>query len=541
MTGNKTSTALLAASLTGAALLSACGGGSSSSASTPPPLPPPTASLVRVSGPSPFAPDCGGALPGSVLYQNAEVEPYLAINPTNSLNLIGVWQQDRWSDGGAHGIVAGSSFDGGKSWTEVPLTVSRCAGGNSGNGGDYARASDPWVSFSPDGVAYSAALSFSGVAFQPGSTSAILVLRSADGGTSWSGPVTLISDAGGVLNDKDSITADPNDSNYVYAVWDRLTTAETGPAYFARTTDGGQTWEPARPIYDPGTNKQTLGNEIAVLPDGTVVDLFTEIDNAFHGTMSATLEVITSTDHGNTWSSPVKVADDLAVGAQDPDTGEAVRGGADLAQIAAGPGGELVVVWEDARFSGGQRDGIVLSVSQDDGRTWSAPVLVNGDPAVQAFTPSVSVRGDGEVGVTYFDLRDNTPNPDTLPTDCWLTQSNDFLHWSEQRISGPFDLDLAPDAEGLFLGDYQALQTSGSSFLPFFVQTNDSGTADRTDVYLRPPQPAAATLPAARTAAASGEPRTPGPGFRRLIQENLIRVVRRNHPASGGLHSPPGS
>src|SRR5438876_9893254 len=46
-------------------------------------------------------------------YRDTEVEPYLAVNPANSANLIGVWQQDRWSDCGAHGLTAGASFDGG--------------------------------------------------------------------------------------------------------------------------------------------------------------------------------------------------------------------------------------------------------------------------------------------------------------------------------------------------------------------------------------------------------------------------------------------
>ena len=110
--------------------LAACGGGSSSSGSSPsgPNLPPPAAPLVRVSEASPYAADCGGAIQqGSVVYQDAEVEPYEAVNPTNPSNVIGIWQQDRWSDGGAHGLVAASSMDGGKTWKEQPLPMSTCA------------------------------------------------------------------------------------------------------------------------------------------------------------------------------------------------------------------------------------------------------------------------------------------------------------------------------------------------------------------------------------------------------------------------------
>ena len=61
------------------------------------------APLTTASGPSPFAGCTVGAAPGSVLYPNSEIEPRSAINPTNPLNIVGEYQQDRWSDGGAGG------------------------------------------------------------------------------------------------------------------------------------------------------------------------------------------------------------------------------------------------------------------------------------------------------------------------------------------------------------------------------------------------------------------------------------------------------
>ena len=41
-----------------------------------------------------------GPPPGEV-FVNAEVEPWIAVNPANPTNLVGVWQQDRWTDGGS--------------------------------------------------------------------------------------------------------------------------------------------------------------------------------------------------------------------------------------------------------------------------------------------------------------------------------------------------------------------------------------------------------------------------------------------------------
>ncbi|HET7175670.1 MAG TPA: sialidase family protein, partial [Gammaproteobacteria bacterium] len=392
-----------------------CGGGSSSP-SSPTDLTQPSAPLVRVSGASPYAANCGGALPGSVSYQDAEVEPYEAVNPTNPANLIGVWQQDRWSDGGAHGLVAAYSLDSGKTWNEQPLALSICGGGNGSNGADYARASDPWVSFSPDGAAYIISISFTGDTLAAGSSGGVLVTRSADGGATWGAPTALIVDGANAFNDKESITADPNDSHYAYAVWDRLDTADRGPTYFSRTTDGGSTWEAARAIYDPGTDNQTIGNEVIGLTDGSVVDLFEEIDGTSGNSAAGIVRVIRSTDHGATWSAPITVANNLSVGTSVPFTGAAVRAGSGLPQGAAAPGGGVVVVWQDGRFSNGGHDGIAFSRSSDGGQTWSSPVEVNSATSAPAFTPSVAVLKDGTVGVTYFDFRNDTDDDGTAPT-----------------------------------------------------------------------------------------------------------------------------
>ena len=80
-------------------------------------------STVRVSGASPFDAACSSpAEQTGDNYPNSEVEPYVAVNPDNGANLIGAWQQDRWSNGGSRGNVVGFSNDGGTTWTKVPDT-----------------------------------------------------------------------------------------------------------------------------------------------------------------------------------------------------------------------------------------------------------------------------------------------------------------------------------------------------------------------------------------------------------------------------------
>jgi hypothetical protein len=102
---------------------------------------------------------------------------------------------------------------------------------------------------------------------------------------------------------------------------------------------------------------------------------------------------------------------------------------------------------------------------------------------VQAFTPIVHVRQDGTIGITHYDLRSNTADPATLPTDYWLLRSKDGgKSWRESRVTGPFDLSTAPVARGLFLGDYQGLSSIGPIFVPFYVQTTGD-LNNRNDVF----------------------------------------------------------
>ncbi len=485
--------------------LVACGGGggggrSGGGAPPPPPPPPPppaTDTQYRASGPSAFTANCEGGGTGTA-YQNSEVEPHVAVDPGNPSNLIGVWQQDRWSNGSARGLVSAASADGGQTWTRTPLPISRCGGGTIGNGGDYARATDPWVTFSPDGVAYAMGLVTTGGSFQAGSVNAMVVVRSTDRGRSWSAVTTLIQDGPDFFNDKNTITADPFDADFVYATWDRLVAGDAGgPTYFTRTINGGASWEAARPIHDPGPSSQTLGNVIAVTSNGTLVNLFTQIDRVSTTTTASHLAVVRSFDHGATWTAPVRIADLLAVGTRDPQSNIPVRDGASLAQIAVGPAGQVFVVWQDARFNGGAFDSIAISRSGDHGASWSAPVRVS--PAgIAAFTPAVNVRANGDVGVTYYDLRNDTAAAGLL-TDYWLARSSDGgTSWTETRVATSFDTATAPLAGGAyFLGDYQALVSRGNVFVPFFVKTTGDLT-NRTDAFAAPA--VSVTAAAAQTA-----------------------------------------
>jgi hypothetical protein len=474
------------------ALLHACGGGDGETIAPPPASAPPAPPEVQVSGSSPVAPGCSGGVASGAAFVHSEVEPWLAIDRRDGARLIGAWQQDRWSSGGARAVVSASSLDGGATWQSFLHPMSRCGGAASGSSGDFERATDPWVDFSPDGTAHVMALATSGPLLVDGSQSAMLVSRSTDGGRTWSTPRALIHDHGVHHNDKNTLTADPLDASHVYAVWTRLDRSRTGPAMFARSTDGGASWEPARAIVSPrdapgsGTERSsTIGHRIVVLEGGAqrgaLVNVYMQTDISA-GSTSRRIFAVRSLDRGVTWSAPSLVGHLRSVGTRDRATGVRVRDGNILPAIAAAPDGTVWVAWQDARFNGGTHDAIVLARSNDAGRTWSAPQPINRDAESPAFTPVLHVRADGRIGVLHYDLRSDTPDADTLFADAWLVTSADGVGWVETHVAGPFDMTEAPDAGGLFLGDYQGLSSIGSDFVALLAIANRDAD-NRTDVH----------------------------------------------------------
>jgi len=461
-------------------------------------------SVVLASGPSPFASCDVSDQPGTNT-PNAELEPMVAVNPLNPANIVGLSQQDRWSNGGAKGLTVQVSQDGGLTWRTVVLPkVSKCSGGTSANGNDYLRASDPWLSFGPDGDLYAISLSVDLTT----NRSAVLELESKDGGLTWSDPIALVrDDSVFMFNDKESIAADPGDANYVYAVWDRSrfsnekasdtstfhSFAFRGDIVFSRTTDGGSTWE-TKTIFQPQDNEFSIGNQIVVLPDGTLVDGMALSKGSGVNRPGLNVAVLRSTDKGVTWTPPIVANSLVTVGTVDPDTGAPVRDGSGLPEFAvdrnlSSPGyGSLYAVWQDSRFSNKGRviDDIVFSTSADGGLTWSPPVKINKTPGTTgALTPSIAVAADGTIGVTYYDFRENTPAPGAL-TDAWFVHCHpssgctDPSRWSETHVARSFDIERAPIARGYFLGDYEGLQTTGTDFIAFFAQTT---ATDPDNVY----------------------------------------------------------
>ena len=259
------------------------------------------------------------------------------------------------------------------------------------------RAHNPWVSIGPEGVAY--IVSNGNPWFDQ---SAVYVNRSLDGGLTWSDPTLLQLETNDTMNDKATITADPYDPDYAYAVWKRNafpnedaapaaaaqnTAASRGPAWFSRTTNGGRTWEPGHQIYDPGEENGTLGHQIVVLGGARFAvscstSLSSSSDTRMHRGAAASTSrrffpatgvlpgrrrrsLRTRARCRPLIHSPVRASDREHMCPMSPSIGQS---------------GALYAVWMDARFSDGEYNDIAVSMSIDAGVTWSKPVRANRTP-----------------------------------------------------------------------------------------------------------------------------------------------------------------
>jgi hypothetical protein len=479
--------------------------------------------LANISIATPFAPGCGGptegASPGvNFNYPNSEVEPWVAVSPTNPNDVAGFWQQDRWSDGGAHGLLAAVSHDGGANWAYSIPHFSNCAGGTAANGGDFGRSSDPWVSWAPNGDLWAISLSVDLTTTR----NAVLAARMRHGESTWSEPFVLKFDTskaglplGNNFNDKESLTADPTDpsGNLVYATWDRFVSPNENapleallnahafhqPVWFSRTTNGASdspTWQ-SREIFDPGTQNGTISNQIVVTPDGALVDGF-YLFKTHQQQGGNFVAVIRSTDKGVTWSRrAIIVSPDAAIGETDPEpincrpfiTGNPactiVRSDGVIVDLAvdysAGPHhGRIYIAWQDHQDNPFGDDLIMLSHSDDGGLTWSTPGKVNQTPSGtftdQAFEPAVHVNADGVVAVSYYDFRNDVSGDGQLTTNHWLVHSHDGGDtWGDEvGLGASFDMHQAPYARGYFVGDYQGLDSQGTAFRPLFTLASPS-------------------------------------------------------------------
>jgi hypothetical protein len=439
--------------------------------------------IIPISDISPYPPgvDCNGTPQTGTVWRNSETEPYMEVDFGYPDRMVAIVHQDRWSNGSAQSTATFYSDDGGLNWNLSHTPITRCSEGLLEGPESFDRASDPWLAVTPgkEGVGHGF-LHGRGAIFHQMSLmtdrlppftgelrSAYSMLRSKDGGETWSDPIVVSNrtefEPGAPFNDKNSLTADPYKRRYVYGTWQLLMDVQPeddslipleffySDTYFVRTHDTGRSWESARPIYkirddvellaaagiDPAATTifgaQNIGHQIVVLPDGRLVNI-SRASFIAEDTNFLERTIIRSFDNGETWEQTAKILPSTTIGgfvafdaelsaASDGTINNTVRSAGMIPDIAVNrTNGFMYVVWQDVdpTFS---FIGVFMSMSRDGGDTWSDHITVGGgDPTPDGYAsyaqlPAVHVADDGTVGVLFFDDRNDVICPDLSLTN----------------------------------------------------------------------------------------------------------------------------
>ncbi len=441
--------------------------------------------VTPISGLSPYPPgvECNVTPQTGTVWRNSETEPYLDVDFGRPNEMAAIVHQDRWSNGSAQSTATFYSDDGGKTWTLADTPITRCSGGLQTGEESFDRASDPWLAVTPgdvddvddddddDGAVFHqmSLMTDRLPPFTGELRSAYSMLRSTNGGKTWSDPIVVSNrtefEPGSPFNDKNTLTADPYKRRFVYGTWQLL--KEVLPdddsaipvqvfysdTFYIRSNDRGKSWEPERAIYkirddvtlfstfgiDPNetpiVGAQNIGHQIVVLPDGRLVNVsqarFLTVDESgeepeFENFYERT--IIRSFDNGDTWEQTGKIIPSTTISgfvSRDFElfigSGGAIenttRSASSIPDIAVNrTNGHMYVVWQavDPTFS---FIGVFMSVSRDGGDTWSDQITVGGgDPTPDNFNsfaelPAVHVADDGTVGVLFFDDRNDVICP----------------------------------------------------------------------------------------------------------------------------------
>jgi hypothetical protein len=358
-------------------------------------------------------------------------ETTIAVNPTNSLNMIGSANDFQgWISANFALSVfsrAHVTFDGGHTWTTYPINYQ-----------GFDVTGDPAVAFDADGTAYLATLGFDAGSQGIVTGADVVVAHSGDGGKSWSGPVRVASGKGstagpGTFNDKDYIAAWGHGNAIV--TWTQLNSGALGslissPIVASVTHDGGNTWTAPVPITGPLVDKavSVFGAPAAVptvAADGSIYVAFmtrqeevapefrdhykvVKVDPSTGQPLGAPVEV--GLVFNGVHDYPINVNGGLTFTYQDSQF-RAIPNG----NITADPTNalHLAVIYSDMRNNPGglltstdpyqvkTNSDIIVSQSFDGGKTWSAPAAIQ-QPNDQ-FQPWGAYNASGRLQIGYYD------------------------------------------------------------------------------------------------------------------------------------------
>jgi hypothetical protein len=387
-------------------------------------------------------------------YEYAPCEPSIAINPTDTNNIVAGAILDR----------VYVSNDGGKSWIESELNSKH---------GVYG---DPCIIANNKGDFYYFHLA------NPGDKGwgsdrfleSIVVQRSCDRGESWSDGSAAGTNA---PKDQDKEWAvSTSNSKRIYATWTQFDKYESkvptdsSNVMFSSTTRKAKKWKKAIRINefagDCADDDGTVEGAVpAVGPDGEVYVAWAVNEKIYFDR---------SFDKGRTWMQHDIVAADIPKGWSQEIPGIMRCNGMPIlvCDNSKGPNrGSLYICWADIRNGETNTDIWVVS-SKDRGTTWTLPMKVNNDTSNKhQFFPWIAIdQVSGNLHVVFYDRRNYTDDQ----TDVFLATSTDGgITWNNERIS---EKPFTPEAH-VFFGDYNNISAHNGIVRPIWTRYEDKKTS----------------------------------------------------------------
>ncbi len=249
----------------------------------------------------------------------------------------------------------------------------------------------PKLQTAPDGslmLSYAVAVPDSTAKYK--ALSGLRFIRSTNGGSTWTAPVT-IADDGDLQRYRNDHTMTIARDGKVYVAWLDERANDTARVYLARSDDHGATWT-RNVALDMDEACGCCRTPVTTGPDGTVYTIWRKVLGPFRDHV-----VSRSGDAGITWSAPALVhADSFAI-AHCPDAGPS---------IAVDAEGRLHVSWWTGRTGAA---GVHYARSDDGGATFSPPVALGVAAAAKASHSQLALFGAAGVAVVWDDGTLQTP------------------------------------------------------------------------------------------------------------------------------------
>src|SRR6266566_8411943 len=401
-----------------------------------------------------------------------ESEETVAVNPTNPNNIVIITNVDH----PAAGLFEGVSFDGGATWPTKKLI------GNNDNLKDAC--CDPSLSFDKYGNLFMTYLF--NVEIQ------VPIALSTDGGLTFNIIANIMKPP------KQSLSASSERRGLFRFVDQPTITAAHGEVWVvfngggpivatgAPVTGLGQVGSFITPEVVPGTNNCTYG-DVAIGPSGQVMQVCSLTESGQGG---GKLFVNVDPDGlGPAGFGTAVFVTDTHVGGFDfipaqPDRSVDAEPGLAWDRSGGPHDGRVYLVYTREHPNESDDMDIMLSYSDDQGVTWSAPVRVNDDRTVNSqFLPKISLdQTDGHVAIVWYDARNDlglggAGDTDGVPNDeaqFWGAFSDDGTTVSSNLQISARTSNSHDSQNGIDYGDYSGLSFFGGVAHPAWSDNSNS-------------------------------------------------------------------